>query len=925
MSMNKRIWSLLLCGVMLICTFVPCVCADEEEAVFVEERKIAQAVGIWDDEWDEEQFVTRAVFAKVAVMLYNPYFMPGKNTQSYYYDVDEQTQNAPYINEATRLGYMMGVGERSFAPETTITLEEAVVVLMRALGYGPVAASRGGFSSGYMNLSEAGTFLKGLSGKTYQQLTNDTLAKLIVNSFDAKIPDVTTDLTLSGEVQTALTLRDMYTDKGIVTANERTSLVSSNGMGKGKVKIGEYVYESGASDAGEYLGKCVDYIFKVDKYSGENTVVCVYNSEKYNKEFTINARDILKFDFADRRYIYETGENRQKNITFEKDADIIYNSKAATIQSSEFKPESGGVTLLDNDKDGEYEVVFIDSYIQIFVSDVDSVNGRIYDDEYTQNFVDLKLNDNDTEYIITDKSGRTHKLFEIEKKNIISAAVSKDGKYAKLIFCGDSAEGVVQSVNIEENIIKIADVEYNISSRLYGGPAVSPGERVTAYLDYEGSVAAFERTSDELNFAYLTEVVRDDMEEEIGWVRIFTEKQEFLKVPISDKIRINDEFLKDASYQEIYDALYFNGGIDQIIEYSLDDNGDIVRIDTEKKNLYKIKNLNTNPQGGLTSGITGALVYHRPEKTFSYRVYLRDTARIFMIPQSDLKNKAAFRCIRAESLENGYDNAIEAYNTDEDRRFADVIVIDARVGEVRYSAESSFGVVKSIKKNLDSYGDVVLQMEVITQNGDETVILENADGNNPDFVINGKVFGKTPVVTGEVSVAVEVNPGDTVRFTADNVSKIVNGVQIVFDCATKKFYSPTTNSAFATTLRVTGGKVTDLSDNIITVEKGDIYNSKYGGVSPAEFYPFGKCTTVSVDISESRPYIKNADSSDVSYRAEAGNSWYIFWTRDRNPKFAVIYNGLDKNPNIYLESEQGFAGYTEEKPYIGFVYPYSKK
>ena len=216
-------------------------------------------------------------------------------------------------------------------------------------------------------------------------------------------------------------------------------------------------------------------------------------------------------------------------------------------------------------------------------------------------------------------------------------------------------------------------------------------------------------------------------------------------------------------------------------------------------------------------------------------------------------------------------------------------------------------------------------MEVITQNGDETVILENADGNNPDFVINGKVFGKTPVVTGEVSVAVEVNPGDTVRFTADNVSKIVNGVQIVFDCATKKFYSPTTNSAFATTLRVTGGKVTDLSDNIITVEKGDIYNSKYGGVSPAEFYPFGKCTTVSVDISESRPYIKNADSSDVSYRAEAGNSWYIFWTRDRNPKFAVIYNGLDKNPNIYLESEQGFAGYTEEKPYIGFVYPYSKK
>ena len=91
MSMNKRIWSLLLCGVMLICTFVPCVYADEEEAVFVEERKIAQAVGIWDDEWDEEQFVTRAVFAKVAVMLYNPYFMPGKNTQSSYYDVSDYT------------------------------------------------------------------------------------------------------------------------------------------------------------------------------------------------------------------------------------------------------------------------------------------------------------------------------------------------------------------------------------------------------------------------------------------------------------------------------------------------------------------------------------------------------------------------------------------------------------------------------------------------------------------------------------------------------------------------------------------------------------------------------------------------------------------------------------------------------------------
>ena len=915
----KRVLNWILCICLLSANIA--LPAFAEETDLSEEIRICEAVGVWDSAWENGEFVTRAMLAKAAVMLYNPDFVPAAEDEYYYRDVGADSEYAGYINEARRRGYMFGLSEKIFAPEESLTTEQAVVVMMRAMGYSQLAAAKGGYSAGYMSINEARDFLRGLSGRTYDKLTAGVLAKVIVNSFDAHIPEVTTGVQIeTGEERTSLSLRGMYTDKGVVSANELTSLVGSSGIGEGKVKIGSDEFYAGTTSAGEYLGRRVDYIYRDD--GGENTLVCIYNAEKNNKELIIDARDIVKLDFAARKYTYEMDGGKQKNASFKLDADIIYNGKAASPESEELCPKSGSVTLVDNDRDGGYEVVIIDSFRQIFVDDINSTEGKIYDASYAANDIDLRFNEDGVKYTITDKNGKSRKFFEISKKNVISAAVSKDESYIRLILSTDKAEGVIKSIDAAEGTINIGDVEYELAARIADAPSYRVGDTVTAYLDYRGDVAEIEYPSSNLNFAYITELVRDELEDVPGRVRMFCDNGQFITAPIAAKIKINDEMHKNASYEELYDALQINGKIDQIAEYSLDDEGQVVRINTQKKKLYKVQNLNTNPQGGLSSGIAGAMSYYRTERTFSYRVFLKNSTKLFMIPYSDLRNKEAFRCVSADSLQSGYENVIDAYNTDEDMRYADVVVMDARVGDVRYSADSSFGVVKSIAKAVDSSGDVVLQMKVLTQNGEETVILENADSSNPDFVIDGRVWGRTQAVTGAASVKVEINQGDTIRFTADSTTKKIYGAQMIFDCATRKFYNPTTNSAFASTLRVTGGRVADFSDNIVTVEKCDIYNQKYGGAAPREYYPFGKCTTAAVDMADERPYVTAAAAADMVWREDRNNSWYIFWTKDRVPKFAVVYNGLGENPNVYLETEEGFAGYTDAKPYVGFVYPY---
>jgi len=68
-------------------------------------------------------------------------------------DVSSENENAIFLTLAKKMEIIGGYGDNSFCPESDITYNEAVKMLICGLGYGERALSGGGYPDGYLNLA----------------------------------------------------------------------------------------------------------------------------------------------------------------------------------------------------------------------------------------------------------------------------------------------------------------------------------------------------------------------------------------------------------------------------------------------------------------------------------------------------------------------------------------------------------------------------------------------------------------------------------------------------------------------------------------------------------------------------------------------------------------------------------------------------
>lgn len=208
--MKKRIMSLLLAVCLAASALVlPAAAAetarfsdvtDKETAMAVESLRLMGVLdGYADGSFRPGAVLTRAQFCKMAV-----YAMDGESALGQYRtitvfpDVKPSYWAAPYINMAAKgKAIIAGYADGKFHPEQTVTVGQAMTILLRLLGYKDENVG-GIWPQGYMSVGATIGLTDGVGTDGYAALTRGKAARLFLNLLRADMKEGGTYLSTIG-------------------------------------------------------------------------------------------------------------------------------------------------------------------------------------------------------------------------------------------------------------------------------------------------------------------------------------------------------------------------------------------------------------------------------------------------------------------------------------------------------------------------------------------------------------------------------------------------------------------------------------------------------------------------------------------------------------------------------------------------------
>ncbi len=191
--MSKRILSLVLVLVMVLGTFsfafaaVPSDVVDTEYEEAVERLSLLGILeGYPDGTFRPEAQITRAEFAAVAVRVKGMEAVAeaSKGLPTGFTDVPAKHWASGYVGTAAKLGIVEGVGNNKFDPEAPVKYEEAITMIVRALGYEPAAKEKGGYPFGYLIVANDIGLLEGAKGVQGLPATRGFVAQITDNALE---------------------------------------------------------------------------------------------------------------------------------------------------------------------------------------------------------------------------------------------------------------------------------------------------------------------------------------------------------------------------------------------------------------------------------------------------------------------------------------------------------------------------------------------------------------------------------------------------------------------------------------------------------------------------------------------------------------------------------------------------------------------
>lgn len=166
--------------------------------------------GYNDGSFRPDNYITRAEFSKIIVAACG-YTYNGYDDNLRFYDVNSSDWFKDYVYIAKSLDIVNGVDDVNFEPNSNITYEQAIKMIVAALGYNDEATNQGGYPNGYISVANVLGITNGVNYRNTNKATRGDIALMVYNALYAECYTIWNDNGTVKRQMSDITLYEKHT------------------------------------------------------------------------------------------------------------------------------------------------------------------------------------------------------------------------------------------------------------------------------------------------------------------------------------------------------------------------------------------------------------------------------------------------------------------------------------------------------------------------------------------------------------------------------------------------------------------------------------------------------------------------------------------------------------------------------------------
>lgn len=774
--------------------------------------KILSALGIIngyeDGTFGPDRDVTRAEFATMLMRaMASAGFGSSDPAGMPFTDLTAASWAISDIRTAYDLGIINGMTETTFEPNSNVTYEQALKMIVCALNYGEQAnavqatVSNMPWYYGYMQTARNLGLVENISVIETKPAKRKEIAQMIYNALDVYMLE---KVEVSGGGNMYMESKQTWLNdklkviksRGEVLADETNSIDGGAIARPGQILLTDEVNKTtitvnknGVSTTG-LLGKAVDYYYKSDDL-GNKSLVLIYSKGGANQSVVIEAENISSItgNYASGYTInyYESATAiKPVSLTVSATPSISVNGEVKTnVTANQLNIEGGKLEIIfDGAKYSKINVESLETYVVKSVNRSDKCIVDMYRTSGPNN--PLYIDDEDNNFVINmvNSSGSKIGFSNLAQYNVLTVRRGAGVAGRTTLDITVSTKNVSGTIKAKDaDMININGTQYPISAYMdmYSGNdlnTLSVGDSCKAYLDKDGKIAyIIKSASSSTYYGYIADAGKSN--DDILKFAIISDKTTKVGSPyISgaskitiDGIAYTDPNLALAKLEEAaglstanIDGFTVSAGkklYSQLVKYTINSAGEISAIDTA---VVSTEEDPTDETVFKPFAVTRDAQKKMQYKSSSYdfmgennsKFRINSSTKVFLVPL-DRYDFDSYGRKSSSFFKDGIKYVVEPYDVNGSLNIAGAIIVyETTETEAKVEYSTPLFVISSISQSTNSDGD---SCDKVT---------------GYQISTSGTVSEKTVYTTGIGVVSGKYSVGDVIMYVADNKGYLVD-------------------------------------------------------------------------------------------------------------------------------------------------------